>query len=85
MPVRAPVAAAAVMALSLLAGCGQTGPLHLPEDAPPREGYLLGGGKKKPKAAKSEAAAAPATAPTPSPAGEVPAEAAPEAPVPTTP
>lgn len=74
MPVRAPVAAAAVMALSLLAGCGQTGPLHLPADAPDREGYLLGGGKKK----KPKPAAA-APAPAASPAAEVPVEAAPDA------
>lgn len=79
MSARAPVAATALLALSLLAGCGQTGPLHLPADAPDREGYLLGGGKKKPK----PAAAAPASMPTPaaSPAAEVPAEA----PAPTTP
>lgn len=63
MPVRATVAAAAMLALSLLAGCGQTGPLHLPADAPDREGYLLGGGKKKPKPAEAAPADVPAAAP----------------------
>ena len=77
MPVRAPVAAAALLGLSLLAGCGQTGPLHLPDDAPAREAYLLSGNKnRKPKTAE----AAPAGAAAPAPA-EVPAEA----PAPTTP
>ena len=79
MSARAPVAAAAMLALSLLAGCGQTGPLHLPADAPDREGYLLGGGKKKPKPAEATPAA-PAATPA-----EVPAAAAPEAPATTTP
>ncbi len=36
----------------LLAACGQTGPLHLPDDAPEKEGYLLKKRAAKPAPAK---------------------------------
>lgn len=58
-------------------GCGQTGPLHLPADAPARENYLIGadgGGNKK-------KAASPSSAPAATPA-EVPVEAPAAAPSP---
>ncbi len=51
--------------LLLLAACGQTGPLHLPEDAPAKEGYLL-----KKRAEKQE------TKPTPAATNSVPPESA---------
>ena len=61
--------AASLLAALAIAGCGQTGPLHLPADAPPREGYLIG---SNPNAKKKAAAAAE----TPTPAAvETPAEA----------
>lgn len=51
--------------LTGLAACGQTGPLHLPQDAPAKEHYLL---SRKPadkaaEAAPEAAAEKPATAP----------------------
>lgn len=62
-------------------GCGQTGPLHLPADAPARENYLIGadgGGNKKKAASPSSApAATPAEVPV-----EVPVEAPAAAPSP---
>lgn len=82
MPARAVVAAAAMLAL--LAGCGQTGPLHLPADAPDNEAYLIGGNPNARKA-DTKKTAKPATAPAAEPAPEAPAEAAPEAPATTTP
>jgi len=66
-------------------GCGQTGPLHLPADAPARENYLIGadgGGNKKKAASPSSApAAAPAATPAEVPV-EVPVEAPAAAPSP---
>lgn len=46
-----------------LAGCGQTGPLHLPADAPAKEGYLLK--KRQPKPAPETAVAPPPVSPLP--------------------
>lgn len=82
MSARAVVAAAALLAL--LAGCGQTGPLHLPADAPDNEAYLIGG---NPNAKKADAkkAAKPATAPAAQPGPETPAEAVPASSATTTP
>ena len=60
-----------IASLLALTGCGQTGALHLPADAPPREGYLIGSNPNaKKKAAAEPAAPAPAAA-----AVETPAEA----------
>ncbi|MBA4285326.1 MAG: hypothetical protein C0434_07310 [Xanthomonadaceae bacterium] len=62
-----------LLAVSLFAagaavsGCGQTGPLHLPADAPSREGYLIGSNPN----ARKKAAASPEA---PAPAVETPAE-----------
>lgn len=61
----------ATLALSqFLAGCGQTGPLHMPADAPAGEGYLIGSNPNVKKKAEAKPAAAP-------PAAETPADAAP--------
>ena len=66
-----------------IGGCGQTGPLHLPADAPARENYLIGadGGSKKKAAPKS---GAPAAAPAATPA-ELPVDAPTAAPSPVPP
>ncbi len=67
--------AASLLAALAIAGCGQTGPLHLPADAPPREGYLIGSNPNtKKKAAAEPAAPAPAAVETPA---EAPAPATP--------
>jgi len=71
------MSARVLLAVSLFtagaAGCGQTGPLHLPADAPSREGYLIGSNPNaKKKAAAEPAVAAPAAATVESPA-ETPA------------
>lgn len=58
---------ATLLAALLLAGCGQTGPLHLPEDAPAKENYLIS--KRRPKPAEAPAPpASPETAPAATPA-----------------
>jgi predicted small lipoprotein YifL len=49
-----------------LAACGQSGPLHLPEDAPAKESYLLK--KRAAKPAPTVPEAAPAETPSPTPA-----------------
>lgn len=69
MSARALPAALLLAAAGVCGGCGQTGPLHLPADAPSREGYLIG---SNPNAKKK---ADPAPVPTPTPAAESPAEA----------
>lgn len=77
MSARVLVAVSLLATLALtqgLAGCGQTGPLHLPADAPSGEGYLIGSNPN----AKKKAGAQPAAA---LPAVESPAEV----PAPTTP
>ena len=58
--------AAITLLMGMLAGCGQTGPLYMPGEAPPA-GTVFG------PAATSEPAAAPEPAP-----GEAPAPATPE-------
>lgn len=65
----------ATLALSqALAGCGQTGPLHLPADAPAGEGYLIGSNPNVKKKADAKPAAAPpaASAPAEAPASTTP-------------
>ncbi|WP_156891527.1 LPS translocon maturation chaperone LptM [Nevskia ramosa] len=65
----------ATLALSqILAGCGQTGPLHMPADAPAGEGYLIGSNPNVKKKADAKPAAAPPAAATPA---ATPADAAP--------
>lgn len=62
---------AALLVALLLPACGQTGPLHLPEDAPAKENYLLKKRRETPAPSPAETpapAATPATAPAPSPA-----------------
>lgn len=72
MSARVPLAAA-LLAMLALAGCGQTGPLHLPADAPSREGYLIGSNPNaKKKAATEPAAPAPAAVETPAEAPATP-------------
>ena len=72
MSARVPLAAA-LLAMLALAGCGQTGPLHLPADAPSREGYLIGSNPNaKKKAATEPAALAPAAVETPAEAPATP-------------
>jgi len=62
--------AASLLAALAITGCGQTGPLHLPADAPSREAYLIGSNPNgKPKAAaKPDAPAAAAEMPAEAPA-----------------
>jgi predicted small lipoprotein YifL len=61
----------ALMALTVAAcaGCGQVGPLHLPDDAPDNEGYLFQRKKapSPPAAPASTAVEAPPAAPSPNP------------------
>lgn len=59
-------ACAVIIAATLLAACGQTGPLHLPADAPSKESYLLKKRAEKPAATPAPAATPPATDPVPS-------------------
>lgn len=62
-----PVAVPTLLMSALLAGCGQTGPLHLPADAPAREHYLIGANPNaKPGLARAPAdeSAGAETAPT---------------------
>ncbi|WP_366943299.1 lipoprotein [Nevskia sp.] len=69
------MSARALFIASLLAvtGCGQTGALHLPADAPSREGYLIGSNPNaKKKAAAEPAAPAPAAVETPAEAPATP-------------
>jgi len=65
-----------------LAGCGQTGPLHMPADAPAGEGYLIGSNPNAKKKAEAQPAATPPAAAVPA---ETPADTAPETPASTTP
>lgn len=67
--------AASLLAALVITGCGQTGPLHLPADAPNRESYLIGSNPNaRKKAAEEPAAPAPAAVETPA---EAPAPATP--------
>lgn len=59
-------ACAVIVAATLFAACGQTGPLHLPADAPSKESYLLKKRAEKPAAKPAPAATPPATDPVPS-------------------
>lgn len=59
--------AASLLAALAITGCGQTGPLHLPADAPSREAYLIGSNPNAKKKAPD--------APAPDAAVETPAEA----------
>ncbi|GAC1621299.1 MAG: hypothetical protein NVS9B10_03970 [Nevskia sp.] len=54
---------AALLLAGALAACGQTGPLHLPGDAPSKENYLLK--RRAPKPAAPAADPVPPEAPAP--------------------
>jgi len=54
---------ALVVVTGFLAACGQTGPLHLPQDAPAKEGYLLK--KRRDAGTKPAPATPPVETPTP--------------------
>lgn len=69
MSARVLPAALLLAAAGLSSGCGQTGPLHLPADAPSREGYLIGSNPN----AKKKANPAPAATPAAKPPAEAPA------------
>lgn len=69
MPARALSAAILVSSL-VVGGCGQTGALHLPADAPSREAYLIGSNPNAKK--KGATTPAPAAAETPADAPVTP-------------
>ena len=76
MSVRALSAAVVLLATLAAAGCGQTGALRLPEQAPERESYLIGRNPNAKPRAKAAGDALPAAeAPVDEPAPAVPAPA----------